>query len=205
MLFCIYIINKGLLALEVEFDGVGIIGIATHLEDRFALDASLRRTVGCTHRLHVALVHIHGDAVGTEVHVGILHIGVSVEICHLVLGIVYERVVRLIVNRCVYSTLFLPGDTVEADTVIHHFIMFPYSFLQRVHLRGVVSLFQFGIYFVAQRVYEHTVTHAVHGFRLLRFLLFLFRIGRTWVSHHHTRDGSEQQHSYRRLFSHSIN
>ena len=176
MLFCIYIINKGLLALEVEFDGVGIIGIATHLEDRFALDASLRRTIGCTHRLHVALVHIHGDAVGTEVHVGILHVGVSVEICHLVLGIVYERVVRLIVNRCIYSTLFFSGDTVEADTVIHHFIMFPYSFLQRVHLRGVVSLFQLGLYFVAQRVYEHTVTHAVHGFRLLRFLLFPYSV-----------------------------
>ena len=29
---------------------------------------------------HVALVHIHGDAVGTEVHVGILHVGVSVSI-----------------------------------------------------------------------------------------------------------------------------
>ena len=59
--------------------------------------------------------------------------------------------------------------------------MFPYSFLQRVHLRGVVSLFQLGLYFVAQRVYKHTVTHAVHGFRLL-LLLFLFRIGRTWLA-----------------------
>lgn len=89
---------------------------------------------------------------------------------HLVVGIIYQRVVGLILYRCVDASRLLSVDTVESDTVIHHLIMFPYSLLQRVHLGGI------GLRtddFIAERIDKDGVAHS-HGSRIhLSLLVFL--------------------------------
>ena len=191
LLLGIYIINKGLLALEVELDGIGIIGIIAHLEDRFSLDASISHRVLGTAGSHIAFVQIHGDAVGGKIHVLVLHVRVSIEMRHLVVGIIYQRVVGLILYRCVDASRLLSVDTVESDTVIHHLIMFPYSLLQRVHLGGI------GLRsddFIAERIDKDGVAHS-HGSGI-SLLLLVFSCRHTRVCNHHGSDGCKHQNSY---------
>ena len=169
LLLGIYIINKCLLALEIELDGIGVVGIAAHLEDRFTLHATLLRRVGCTARPDVALVQIHRDAVGGEIHVLVLHVRVAIEMRHLAVGIIHQRVVGLVIDRCVDAARLLSIDTIEPDAVIHHLIVFPYSLLQGIHLRGIAG----GI-----------ILQGIDDGRHTR------------VCHHHGSDGGKQQNSY---------
>ena len=109
---------------------------------------------------------------------------------HLVVGIIDQRVVGLVIDRSVDAALLLTGDTVEADTIVYHLIVFPYSLLQGVHLRGVVFR---GFDFIAQGVNVYGVAHRLGG---VRFLLFSLGIRHARVGHHHRRDGGKQQNDY---------
>ena len=100
LLFCINIINKGFLALEVEGDGIGIIGVRSHLEDRSSLHALVGGRVGSTSSFHRTLVT-------REVHVGVFHVGVAIEMRHLVGSVIDEGVFCRIIDRSVHASRLL--------------------------------------------------------------------------------------------------
>ena len=196
LLFGIYIVDECLLALEVELDGVCVILVASHLEHGLSLHASLGGRVGGAACLHVALVYVHGYAVAGEVHVLVLHLSRPVEVCHLALGVIDERVAGGVVDGCVHPTLFLACQAVEVYAVVHHLVVSPYSLLQGVHAGGVVGVW---LYLVAQRVHVYGVGHGLGDVALL---LFSLRVGHTGVCHHSDGHGDKRQNSYSRLFSH---
>ena len=107
LLFGINIINKGFLALEVEGDGIGIIGVRAHLEDRSSLHALVGGRVGSTSSFHRTLVDVHGNLVAREVHVGVFHVGVAIEMRHLVGSVIDEGVFCRIIDRSIHASRLL--------------------------------------------------------------------------------------------------
>ena len=189
----VHVVDERLLALEIELDGVGVVGVASHLEDGLSLDTVLGGGVGGTHGRDIALVHIHSDAVGGEVHVLVLHVGVAVEMRHLVMGVVDQGVGGGVVDRCVHSTRLLPLDAVEADAVVDDLVVLPDSLLQGVHPHGVALLHAD---FVAESIDEYGVAHR-HGSGVAGSLLLAFLLCRhTRTCHHHRRDGGKQHKGY---------
>ena len=113
---------------------------------------------------------------------------------HLVVGIIYQRVIGLILYRCVDASRFLSVDTVESDTVIHHLIMFPYSLLQGIHLRGIIRGIHLHRDFLAEGIGSHGVAHSHCSGISLRLLVFSSR--HTRICNHHGGDGCKHQNSY---------
>ena len=72
------VVDECLPGLEVIADAVRFILVAALLEDGLVLH--LARGVGAPHSMHDAAVQVHGDPVGLQFQVGIVHLALAVKV-----------------------------------------------------------------------------------------------------------------------------
>ena len=101
------------------------------MEDRGASE-SLGCRIVFTSGIYEAGVEGEVNLLTVEVHVFILHIRLSVEVCLLVSGMIDEGVVSLVGHRSVDAVLSLSVDGIEADGVVDALIMLLDGKLERI-------------------------------------------------------------------------
>ena len=139
-LLCIDIADQAHLRLEVESHRIVLVSVRTHFKDRCAFQFS--RGICYTRGMHDATVKTHIDLLTRQIHIGILHLGITVEMGCLGGRIIHERILRLISYRGIDTTSLCPEDAVCLDRVVNGLVVFIDSQLQRVHLGSIRLILQ---------------------------------------------------------------
>ena len=161
--------NKTFLCLEVEGHRVALILIATHLED-WRSHQLMGGRVHLTRGMHEVTVKTHVDLLTLEVHVLVLHVRLTIEVCQTRGGIIGQRVVGHIFHRRVDTILTTAVDAVLGQRVVHGLIMLIDSQFDGVHRRGV-ALDLGGSISSDEGIHDHrfghntiVCLHSPHGF-----------------------------------------
>ena len=136
ILLCIDRCNQTFLRLEVKGHCVALILIVTHLEDGRTCQLHL----GAVHRscsMHQVAVEAHRDTVALQIHILVLHLRRTIEVCHLDTSIIRQRVVSRILHRRVDTVLTTAVDAVKLQRVIYSLVVLIDSQFKGVHHRGV--------------------------------------------------------------------
>ena len=88
--------------------------------------------------MHDATVETHIDLLARQVHVGIFHMGITIEMSRLGVGIIDQRVTCLIRHGSINTSSLRTEDAVFADRIIYCLVMQIDSQLQRVHAQRIV-------------------------------------------------------------------
>ena len=175
------IADEALLCLEVEGDGIVLVGVLSHLEHRracqlvvgigdFLGSLFLGFLLQChrTSGMHLTRVQTHIDLLTLQVHVLVFHVRRAIEIGHVGAGKIDDRVLGGVFHWRVDAVLALAVHRVEADGVVDGFVVPVDGQLQRVHLRCVHLQSLGGELLCVSRVLR--LTGRVGG--LLRWCLF---------------------------------
>ena len=135
LLLGIDIVDESLLGLEVEGDGIILVGVASHLEDRGTeLHAEAVETA---RGMHQTAVETHVDLVALQIHVFIRHVGVAKEIGNARPCLIHQRVAGRIADGGINAILALAVHAVQGKGVVDGFVMMVDSQLEGVHPGGI--------------------------------------------------------------------
>ena len=87
--------------------------------------------------MHEVAVETHIYLLTGKVHVGILHLRVTIQMSRSTYGIVCQRVISRILHRGIDTVLSFFVDAVECERVVNGLVVLIYRQLERVHLSGV--------------------------------------------------------------------
>ena len=128
--------DQTFLRLEVKGHCVALILIVTHLEN----GRTCQLHIGAVHRsssMHQVAVEAHRDTVALQIHILVLHLRRTIEVCHLDTRIIRQRVVSRILHRRVDTILTTTVDAIKLQRVIYSLVVLIDSQFKGVHHRGV--------------------------------------------------------------------
>ena len=139
-LLCIDVLDKTFLRLDIERDGVVLVGIRSHLEHR--LTYQLRHRGICIGRsgVHQITVKTHIDLIALEIHDLVLYMSITEEMSRLRGGVINQGVLSCIFDGSLNSVLPHLVQTVGTNRVIYSLIMTSNGQLQGIHGEGVGNL-----------------------------------------------------------------
>ena len=128
--------NITFLALEVKGYLRLLVLVVAHLKDRCSRQF-VSGGVPLTSGMHQIAVKAHMDVFTSQVHIGVLHLGVTKEMGRRCGGIIDQRVIGRILHRGIDTVLPMTVDAVQCQRVINSLIMLVDGQLDGIHRRSV--------------------------------------------------------------------
>ena len=139
-LFRIDILDKTFLRLDIERDGIVLVGVLSHLEHRLTYQfrhCGIR--IGRS-GIHQVTIKTHIDLVALEIHNLILHVGFTKKMSRLRCGIIDQRVLGRVFHWSLNGVLPHLVQTISTDRIIHRLVVPIDSQLQGIHSEGIRNI-----------------------------------------------------------------